>query len=398
MITALLLAANLAHATGSCDSLSPADWALAQRLATAGCAPKDIHLTFDDGPMPGSEQVVQALNQEGVRATFFISTVNLSPRRAAVNCNGEAYDVSADAAVRNREFVRAVVDGGHHVASHGHQHHPYDLTHMDPHPSAFYLGEQQRQREIVLSRQLLEETAGFTLAERPPVLYRMPYAAGAVVRVDGRVSTPRARDFVAMRGEGRDYGATFAVQLEQYAQTSPALASLAADGFSHLAWNYSSDDWNRPANLTSFVHEQATRLCRSQVSPTVALFHDIQPHTRAGTGRIVKILKCLGQRFIGVEELMNAEASLREQNVLTSAEAPALTLEQLLGDGPVTSTYNRICPAGEATVTLGQCRVAGRRVPHGSCLWNLPQRSVCLNGNVITNTTLYHEMCGGLDG
>jgi hypothetical protein len=36
-----------------------------------------IYLTFDDGPNFGTNFVLDALKQEGVRATFFINSINL---------------------------------------------------------------------------------------------------------------------------------------------------------------------------------------------------------------------------------------------------------------------------------------------------------------------------------
>src|SRR5207344_2157113 len=41
--------------------------------ATLPLAPKEVVLTFDDGPWPGtSERILEALRQECVRATFFL--------------------------------------------------------------------------------------------------------------------------------------------------------------------------------------------------------------------------------------------------------------------------------------------------------------------------------------
>ena len=37
-----------------------------------------VYLTFDDGPEPGTTQVLDSLKKYGVRATFFISSDNLA--------------------------------------------------------------------------------------------------------------------------------------------------------------------------------------------------------------------------------------------------------------------------------------------------------------------------------
>ncbi len=399
MLLFILFTNHALWASESCDQLSAADRAFVESLVNAGqCNRKAIHLTFDDGPMPGSERVLEALINEDVKATFFISTINLHSRQAAVNCNGEMYDVSQSQANRNQSFIRDLVQAGQHIASHGHQHHPYDLTHMDSHISSFYLGEQQRQREIEMSRSLLEQMAGFPLRSHPPVLYRMPYAAGAVIRNNNRVSTPRERDFVIMAQEGRSYGTNFVEQLQAYAQSSPALTSLSISGFSHLGWTYSSDDWNRPASVGAFVQQQVRRLCSATQHPTVALFHDIQPHTRSGMARIIKSLKCAGMDFIDIHELMESSDSLQSQQVLTPARSRhAFTLSQLLRNGPEVTRLERQCLIADLPITTGQCLVGGRHVPHGSCLWKMAPRSVCLNGSINSEALVYQEMCGALD-
>ena len=39
--------------------------------------PGFIYLTFDDGPNNGTDSVLDALQAEGVQATFFINSINL---------------------------------------------------------------------------------------------------------------------------------------------------------------------------------------------------------------------------------------------------------------------------------------------------------------------------------
>ena len=84
-------------------------YAWVAHLATPFCvhkAPRDagrrVALTFDDGPDPTwTPRIVDALAEHGVRGTFFLV---------------------GERAVRAPEAVRAIVAGGHEVASHGWSH------------------------------------------------------------------------------------------------------------------------------------------------------------------------------------------------------------------------------------------------------------------------------------
>jgi peptidoglycan-N-acetylglucosamine deacetylase len=81
---------------------SGAAWGSAQQYARLPLAPGEVVLTFDDGPRPESTpQVLQALAQQCVQATFFM--------------NGEPL-------LRAPELARRVRDAGHTVAMHGFTH------------------------------------------------------------------------------------------------------------------------------------------------------------------------------------------------------------------------------------------------------------------------------------
>jgi peptidoglycan/xylan/chitin deacetylase (PgdA/CDA1 family) len=70
--------------------------------ATLPLAPKEVVLTFDDGPSPGTtERVLIALKRECVRATFFV-----------VGRRAEAYP----------QLIRRIVGDGHTLGNHTHRH------------------------------------------------------------------------------------------------------------------------------------------------------------------------------------------------------------------------------------------------------------------------------------
>lgn len=77
-------------------------WGTAQHAPLPGLAPKEVVLTFDDGPRPESTPLVlKALADQCVQATFFM--------------NGEPM-------ARHPELARQVRDAGHSVGMHGFRH------------------------------------------------------------------------------------------------------------------------------------------------------------------------------------------------------------------------------------------------------------------------------------
>lgn len=62
---------------------------------------QSIALTFDDGPSPGTLELVRLLGEQGVRATFFVCGANV---------------------VRHPEIARALVDAGHELGNHTYSH------------------------------------------------------------------------------------------------------------------------------------------------------------------------------------------------------------------------------------------------------------------------------------
>jgi len=71
--------------------------------------PTTIYLTFDDGPGEGTEQVLKALRNEGVKATFFVNSQYL-------------HDKDEHKTARNKNLLLAAIVDNHIIADHSYDH------------------------------------------------------------------------------------------------------------------------------------------------------------------------------------------------------------------------------------------------------------------------------------
>lgn len=120
-------------------------WGTAQHAPLPGLAPKEVVLTFDDGPRPESTPLVlKALADQCVQATFFM--------------NGEPM-------ARDPELARQVRDAGHSVGMHGFRHDNFAQLPAE---------DQGRDLKAMIA------TYTDVLGEAPPA-YRFPFLAESPV-------------------------------------------------------------------------------------------------------------------------------------------------------------------------------------------------------------------------
>jgi len=138
-----------------------AAWGTAQHAALPTLAPKEVVLTFDDGPRPESTPVVlKALAEQCVQASFFM--------------NGEPLRQHA-------ALARQVRDAGHSVGMHGYRH-----EHFPQLPAAAQLADLDAM--IAAYREALgAEPAAWRfpfLEESPPLLAALGERAITVMSID----------------------------------------------------------------------------------------------------------------------------------------------------------------------------------------------------------------------
>ena len=122
-------------------------WGTAQHAPLPGLGPKEVVLTFDDGPRPESTPLVlQALADQCVQATFFM--------------NGEPM-------ARHPELARQVRDAGHSVGMHGYRHDNFSQLPAE---------DQGRDLKAMIA------TYTDVLGEAPPA-FRFPFLAESPVLV-----------------------------------------------------------------------------------------------------------------------------------------------------------------------------------------------------------------------
>ena len=97
-----------------------------------------VALTFDDGPSPETEKILDVLKEENISATFFL-----------IGKNVEKYP----------ETVRRIVRENHEIGNHSFSH-----------PNYLFTGAKRMRREIEETQKVIENTTGIT-----PKIARPPY-------------------------------------------------------------------------------------------------------------------------------------------------------------------------------------------------------------------------------
>jgi peptidoglycan/xylan/chitin deacetylase (PgdA/CDA1 family) len=267
------------------------------------CKTNEVHLTFDDGPAAGvSPKILDSLKSRDIKATFFITTTSLENSPS------------------NRAIVKRIFDEGHLVANHGYNHNAYALR-MDGNGKILDPGFnlEKREEEISKSIILLNQATGDQYSKQKNLLFRFPYGRGAM---------PSAAEIEEMSqsGEIKFSSSNYADRLKEYRQMSPPLQTLAGNNHSHLGWNHDSKDSSYgvkmpdDAILKNYIVNNLKALCTSNISPQVALFHDIKEMNIKAIPIIADIGKCAGLNFISSAELLKMPDTIVKSGVYIPKE------------------------------------------------------------------------------
>lgn len=204
---------------------------------------KYIALTFDDGPSPYTQAILDILKEKGAKATFY----NL----------GQASAASPD-------LTRAVVDGGHELASHTNRH--QNLPTLD---------RDALREEITSAFDTLEQSSGKRLQ-----MIRAPYGA---------------------------FTAT------EWARSGDLISC-------NVLWNIDTLDWKRPGAqaITSQVLSHA-------FNGAIALMHDgggNRSQDVEALPAIIDGLKAAGYELVTVSELMQTDPSIPKDVASGTVKVP----------------------------------------------------------------------------
>ncbi len=270
------------------------------------CKKNQVHLTFDDGPSVAiTPTILKELKTRNVKATFFITTTNLSSQHPK--------------ALLHKKIVQDEMFDGHLIASHGHDHSAHALR-MNAQGVVLEKGFTQKEREYQIkeSMDLLNSATSGKFSKQDQLLFRFPYGRGAM-------PSPAELNEMENNGEMTFSASGYASRLKEYQARSPSLQTIAGSGFSHLGWNHDSHDSSLSAKmqdrsvLKKFILSNLKSLCHGP-SLQVALYHDIKEINQIAIPAIIDLGQCLGLRFISADEMKKKKSSLEKDGVYISRE------------------------------------------------------------------------------
>lgn len=261
------------------------------------CNPNPVHLTFEDGPSASvTPAILRELALRQTKASFFVSTSHITSKPIA-------------------DIISQTMDQGHLVGSHGHDRKSHSLRmNQDGEILETGLTQVEREEQIQVSVSLLNKVTNGRFSKQSQLLFRLPYGRGAM---------PSGKELKSMMSSGEIslQGRTYAEQLSEYRQISPALQTLAGNNFSHLGWNLDSGDSNfetkapESAKIKEYILKTIGDLCSSPKMTKVILFNDTKEINISAIPVIMDIGKCLGVKFVSSQE-MAKDALVKKFGVL----------------------------------------------------------------------------------
>jgi peptidoglycan/xylan/chitin deacetylase (PgdA/CDA1 family) len=285
-----------------------------------------LHLTFDDGPTDTgtTKDVLSALNDHGVRATFFIEGDRLDidgldpdritphPFTPIISPGFEKYKYeklsSRERVNLRKELLNEIHSSGHLIGSHTFNHHVHNLwantneeleeLRSNESSKRFYF---ESKNAMIENLKKGKEVIGDYLTDE--VLFiRLPFGAGSFSHKNNPLKKERnsvvARQFYSLN-------------------------------FSHIGWDIDSldysfnqlvinkktgDKFNVDMKYDLITEHLANEICKKKGG--IVLFHDIYPITAKFLGRWIKELKAAGHQFVSLKELHPSCFDVGEFSVL----------------------------------------------------------------------------------
>lgn len=221
-----------------------------------------VHLTFDDGPGPQSQKVLQILKDQNIKATFFLVGRQIESNPA-----------------QNLAHLNEVYKAGHRLAWHTYSH--PDLV------SSFANGisESSIQKEIFYGKALIASAVGSEKPRENKIYMRCP--------------------------EGQCWWRVKEPHLETARQK--VISAIREAGYEHLGWDIDTYDWNNGfrSGAPGYVLRQ---VCNHQGG--VILMHDTIPWTVENLNSLIESLRCSGHRILDLPELIS-EAQKNKRRMLS---------------------------------------------------------------------------------
>jgi len=208
-----------------------------------------VALTFDDGPSENTRGVLAALDEYGVKATFFIV---------------------GKMAKEHPDVLKAVADGGHLLGNHSATHARLGVKY-------------EKSRRLLLDQLRVVDTYIRPLMKEDETLFfRAPYGYWKASHADVLNRDPRLRNYVGPIFW--DVGGETKVDLEGYVRTS-------AD------WDCWTRGWKATTCAKGYLREIYAK------DGGVVLMHAINPKSKALVDAVVPVLQREGYKFVRLDQM-----------------------------------------------------------------------------------------------
>lgn len=222
-----------------------------------------VHLTFDDGPVPGrTEAILEILKRYNIQATFFLTTSRLA---FALQKNDSSQFSKSQAA--SVALIHRMLQEGHKVGSHSFEH----INHL----AVNEMSDQQIYDNLNKSMVIWD-----SLNLPKPAPFRFPYGSGWI-----KVS------------EQKETNEHYINVLHNLHQT------LKKNNFYLAHWDVDSWDWSKDKRDEALGAALQKQVCSHQGG--VVLMHDLQKYTVAHLERQIQLLLQAGHYFVSHDWMLS---------------------------------------------------------------------------------------------